>query len=143
MKIGIASDHAGYSVKQRIIAELKYDFIDYGTDSLESVDYPDFALKLGKDIGKQIDIGILICKTGIGMSIACNKIKGIRCAKVDNEIEARLTREHNDANVMAISADKNFEEIKKIIEIFINTPFSNDERHIRRINKIKEIENEY
>lgn len=143
MKIGIASDHAGYSVKQRIIAELKYDFIDYGTDSLESVDYPDFALKLGKDIGKQIDIGILICKTGIGMSIACNKIKGIRCAKVDNEIEAKLTREHNDANVMAISADKNFEEIKKIIEIFINTPFSNDERHIRRINKIKEIENEY
>lgn len=143
MKIGIASDHAGYSVKQRIIAELKYDFIDYGTDSLESVDYPDFALKLGKDIGKQIDIGILICKTGIGMSIACNKIKGIRCAKVDNEIEAKLTREHNDANVMAISADKNFEEIKKIIEIFINTPFSNEERHIRRINKIKEIENEY
>lgn len=143
MKIGIASDHAGYSVKQRIIAELKYDFIDYGTDSLESVDYPDFALKLGKDIGKQIDIGILICKTGIGMSIACNKIKGIRCAKVDNEIEAKLTREHNDANVMAISADKNFEEIKKIIEIFLNTPFSNEERHIRRINKIKEIENEY
>ena len=143
MKIGIASDHAGYEVKERIISELKYDFKDYGTNSLESVDYPDFALKLGKDINNQIALGILICKTGIGMSIACNKIKGVRCAKVDNETEAKLTREHNDANVMAISADKNFEDIKKIIEIFLNTPFSNDERHIRRVNKIKEIENEY
>lgn len=143
MKIGIASDHAGYEVKERIISELKYDFKDYGTNSLESVDYPDFALKLGKDINNQIALGILICKTGIGMSIACNKIKGVRCAKVDNETEAKLTREHNDANVIAISADKDFEEIKNIIEIFLNTPFSNDERHIRRINKIKEIENEY
>lgn len=143
MKIGIASDHAGYEVKERIISELKYDFKDYGTNSLESVDYPDFALKLGKDINKEIDLGILICKTGIGMSIACNKIKGVRCAKVDNEIEARLTKEHNDANVMAISADKDFEEIKNMIEIFLNTSFSNDERHIRRVNKIRKIENEY
>lgn len=143
MRIGIASDHAGYEVKERIIAELEYDFKDYGTNSLESVDYPDFAYKLGKDINNEIDLGILICKTGIGMSIACNKIKGIRCAKVDNENEARLTREHNDANVIAISADKDLKEIKNIIEIFLNTPFSNDERHIRRVNKIKEIENEY
>jgi len=143
MKIGIASDHAGYEVKERIISELNYDFKDYGTTSLESVDYPDFAYQLGKNIDNEIDKGILICKTGIGMSIACNKIKGVRCAKVDNVVEAKLTREHNDANVIAISADKNFEDIKKIIEIFLNTPFSNDERHIRRVNKIKEIENEY
>lgn len=143
MKIGIASDHAGYEVKERIISELNYDFKDYGTNSLESVDYPDFALKLGKDINNEIDLGILICKTGIGMSIACNKIKGVRCAKVDNETEAKLTREHNDANVMAISADKDFEEIKNMIEIFLNTSFSNDERHIRRVNKIRKIENEY
>lgn len=143
MRIGIASDHAGYLVKQKIITELNYDFKDYGTNGLESVDYPDFAYKLGKDINNEIDLGILICKTGIGMSIACNKIKGVRCAKIDNENEARLTREHNDANVMAISADKDFEEIKKIIEIFLNTSFSNDKRHIRRVNKIKEIENEY
>ena len=105
MKIGIASDHAGYSVKQRIIAELKYDFIDYGTDSLESVDYPDFALKLGKDIGKQIDIGILICKTGIGMSIVANKFKGIRCAACYNEESARFAKAHNDINVLALGAE--------------------------------------
>lgn len=143
MRIGIASDHAGYSVKEKILAELKYDFKDYGTNGLESVDYPDFAYKLGKDINNEIVLGVLICKTGIGMSIACNKIKGVRCAKVDNVSEAKLTREHNNANVIAISADKSFDDIKNIIEIFLNTPFSNDERHIRRINKIKEIENEY
>ena len=94
--IGIASDHAGYEVKKEIIEFLKsnnYDVIDYGTDSNESVNYPNYAFKIGEDVvNKKIEKGILICKTGIGMSIACNKVKGIRCSKVDSKEEAILTR---------------------------------------------------
>ena len=142
--IGIGSDHAGLEVKTLLIEyikELGYQINDYGTYVNESVDYPDFAFKVGEAVSnKGIDKGILICKTGIGMSIACNKVEGIRCAKVDSVEEAKLTREHNDANVIAISAMKDIEEIKKIVYTFLTTEFSNDERHIRRVNKITEYE---
>ena len=142
--IGIGCDHAGLQLKNELIDKLKNEgFIinDYGTYEDISVDYPDFAFKVGEAVvNKGINKGILICKTGIGMSIACNKIKGIRCAKVSTVEEAYLTRLHNDANVIAIGADLMIEEAYDIIETFLKTEFSNEERHIRRIKKITDYE---
>ncbi|MDD3453040.1 MAG: RpiB/LacA/LacB family sugar-phosphate isomerase [Bacilli bacterium] len=142
--IGIASDHAGYEVKKELLIYLEnlgYKIKDYGTFSEDSVDYPDFAFTIGKAVADDIiDKGILICKTGIGMSIACNKVKKVRCAKVDTIEEAKLTREHNNANVLAVSAIKSLNELKEIVEIFLKTEFSNNERHINRINKITDYE---
>ena len=136
--IGIASDHGGYELKEKIKKEIN-NIKDYGTNNLDSVDYPDFAFKLCEAINnKEIEKGILICTTGIGMSIAANKVKGIRCAKVDNIEEARLTRSHNDANVLALNCNNS--DAINIVKVFLDTPFSNDERHIRRINKITEYE---
>ena len=138
--IGIASDHGGYLLKEKIKKELKgYEIIDYGTDSLESVDYPIYAFKVGEAIkNKEIERGILICTSGIGMSIAANKVKGVRCAKVDTKEEAKITREHNDANVIAISGDN--KDYLEIIKTFLDTPFSNEERHCRRIKEITDYE---
>ena len=141
--IGIASDHAGFELKEKLKKELNdYQIIDYGTMVDTSVDYPDYAFKIGESIAnKGIKLGILICKTGIGMSIACNKVRGVRCAKVDNVEEAKLTRLHNNSNVIAISAlNKNALEI---VKTFLDTEFSNEERHIRRINKITEYEEKH
>lgn len=142
--IGIASDHAGYEVKQQLINFLEnnnYDVIDYGTNSSESVNYPNYAFKIGEDVANgNLEKGILICKTGIGMSIACNKVKGVRCSKVDNVNEAKLTREHNDSNVISLSAIKSIEELKEILLTYLETPFSNEEKHINRVNIIKEYE---
>lgn len=135
MKIGIGSDHGGYLVKEEIKKYLKdkYELIDFGTTSTDSVDYPKYAFLVGEAIQKkEIEKGILICTTGIGMSIACNKVHGVRCAKADNIEEARLTREHNNSNVIALSAKKGIEEIKQMIDIFLTTEFSNEERHSRR-----------
>ncbi len=136
----IGNDHAGYEVKKEIVKFLKennYEVVDYGCNSNDSVDFPDYAFKVCQNI-KDDNKGILICTTGIGMSIAANKVKGIRCAKVDNVDEARLTRLHNNSNVLAISALKDIEELKKIVLTFLETPFSNEERHVRRIGKIDE-----
>ncbi len=146
MNVGIASDHKGYELKQKIaeiLIELGYNVINYGTDSTEMVDFPDYALKIGDAIkDNNIVMGILICGTGIGISIACNKIKGIRCAKVNNILEAELSRFHNNANVIAINGDLKFEIAIQVIEKFLTTDFSNEERHIIRINKINKIEND-
>ena len=136
----IGNDHAGYEVKKEIVKFLKeknYEVVDYGCNSNDSVDFPDYAFNVCQNI-KDDNKGILICTTGIGMSIAANKVKGIRCAKVDNVDEARLTRLHNNSNVLAISALKDIEELKKIVLTFLETPFSNEERHVRRIGKIDE-----
>lgn len=140
MKIGIASDHRGYELKSKIIENLsnKYEFIDYGTNSNESVDYPLYAKKLCDHIN-EFDKGILICGTGTGISIAANKVKGIRCGKVINKEEAFLAASHNNANV--ISFGENTEDYLEIVETYINTPFSNMESHTRRVNQINEIEN--
>ena len=135
MKIGIGSDHGGYLIKEEIKNYLKdqYEIIDFGTNNTDSVDYPLFAFQVGEAIQKkEIELGILICTTGIGMSIACNKVHGVRCAKVDNREEAYLTRQHNNSNVIALSAKKNLDEIKQILDIFLTTSFSNEERHSRR-----------
>lgn len=143
MKIGIASDHRGYNLKKEIIKKLekKYDFIDYGTNSEESVDYPDYGILLGEKVTqKEVDYGIAICGSGIGISIACNKVKGIRCAKVSNKEEAKITRIDNDANIIAFTADMDIETAIDIIITFIETPFSNIERHKKRIKKITEYE---
>ena len=146
MKIGIANDHGGYELKFQLINKLEekgYEIINYGSDNNERVDYPAYAFKLCQGvISKNIDFGIAICKTGIGMSIACNKVKGIRCAKIDNEIDAEYSKRHNNANVIAISANKSLEEILNLIDIYISNEFEGG-RHLDRLNMIKEYENEY
>lgn len=144
MIIGIANDHKGYKLKLEIIKYLKsldFNIKNYGTDNEESTDYPKYAFMIGEAINKEeIDLGILICHTGIGMSIAANKIKNIRCARVETKEEAFLTRSHNNSNIIALRDSLDIEEVKKIIKTFIETPFSNEERHIRRIEMIKEYE---
>ena len=146
MKIGIATDHHGIEIKEELIIYLKEkddEAIDYGTKGTEMVDYPEFAFKVGEAVAhNEIDYGILLCGTGIGMSIACNKVKGVRCAKVSSEEEARLSREHNNANVIALSSKMPIHEITEIISIFLNTEFLG-ERHLRRINKISAYEVEH
>ena len=118
-----------------------YEIIDYGTNSTESCDYPDYAYKLSQGVlNNEVDFGIAICGSGIGISIACNKVKGIRCAKVSTPEEAMYTRNDNDSNIVAFSEQTDLQTALQIIDKFINTPFSNEEKHLRRINKIKEIE---
>lgn len=144
MTIGIGNDHRGYELKKQLIEYLKenkYEIKDLGSNSNQPTDYPIYAFKVGEAINnKQIDLGILICRTGIGMSIACNKVKGIRCGKVDNKEEARLCKVDNNCNVIALSYEKKLDELKEIIDTFITTQFTNEERHARRINLIKEYE---
>lgn len=142
MKIGIVSDHRGYNLKKKLLKEIKgIDFVDFGTDSKESVDYPDYAFKLGKAINdKKIDLGIAICSSGIGMSIALNKVKGVRCARVTSIKDVKITKKDNNSNAIAFSSDINITKVKRMIEEFINTPFSDEERHQKRINKIMEYE---
>ncbi len=144
MKLGFASDHRGYKLKKELINELKkenYEIIDYGTDSEESTDYPDYAFKLGESIvNKNVDFGVAICGSGIGISIACNKVKGIRCAKVSTKEEAEVTRIDNDSNIVAFGEKTSFNEALAIVKTFINTESSDLEKHKRRINKIKEYE---
>lgn len=146
MKIGIANDHGGYKLKKELMDKLKekgYTVIDYGSISEERVDYPEYAFKLCHGvISNEIDFGIAICKTGIGMSIACNKVKGIRCAKIDNKIDAEYSKRHNNANILAISAHKSVNEILEFIEIFTSNTFEKG-RHEDRINMIMEYENEH
>ena len=154
LKIGIASDHRGYTLKEQLIDRLmeEYDITDCGTTSTESVDYPDYAFKLGNLVAdKDVDFGIAICGTGIGISIACNKVKGIRCAKVDtleeaiatrvdNDSTARLVKEHNNANIIAFGENMPLEKALELIKTFIKTNASNEEKHVRRRQKISEYE---
>lgn len=145
MNIGITNDHRGVLVKLFLTDFLKslgYTIIDYGTDSTESADFPDYAKKLGEGLQNgEVDLGIAICGTGIGMSIALNKMKNIYCAKVSMVSEASLAKAHNNANVIAISEEMDKELLKDVIKVFIETPFSNIDRYVLRNNKIKEIEN--
>lgn len=141
MKIAIASDHGGFTLKSYIIEQYKtkgIDLIDLGTNSEESCDYPLIADKLAEYILQHnADLGILICGTGIGISIAANRHKGIRAALLYNEQAAALAKEHNNANVAVFGArTQSKEEVMKYLEIFLNTPFSNGERHIRRIAEL-------
>lgn len=145
MKVGIANDHRGYMLKNDLVKYLKslgYEVINYGSDSSESVDYPVYAFKLGEAIRDgEVDRGILVCRTGIGMSIACNKVKGVRCAKVDSVEDAALTRLDNDSNVISISYAKDITEIKEIIKTFLEMKFSDEVRHQRRVDLINNYDN--
>lgn len=145
MRIGIANDHRGVDAKETIskyLIEKGYGVVNYGTDTKDAVDFPDYAYKLGKGVlNKEVDLGIAICGTGIGMSIALNKMKGIYCAKVSKESEAVLSKAHNNANVIAISEETDKDLMLSIIDKFVSTPFSNIDRYINRNNKIKDIEN--
>lgn len=144
MKIGLANDHRGYPLKEKIKKYLNkkgYEIIDYGTNSNESVDYTEYAFKIGEAIIKEeVELGIVICGTGIGISIACNKVKGIRCAKVDNVRQAKLTRIDNDANILALDGSLSGYKALDIVDAFLKTPFSNLEKHNRRLDKIKNYE---
>lgn len=145
MKLAIATDHAGRELKLKVIEFLiqnQFEIEDLSKENTPTDDYPDFAFKVGNCVvQKKAQFGILICNTGIGVSIAANKVKGIRCAHVSNTYEAKMTRLDNNANILAFSAKLEFEEIKEIIKTFINTEFSNEERHIRRVDKIIKYEN--
>ncbi len=146
MNIGIANDHHGVYLKHCLTKYLKaqgYNVINYGSDIDEPVDFTDYAVKLGNGIKEgKIQFGISICGTGIGMSIALNKMKGIYCAKVANLSEAMLSRAHNDVNVIAISEDLDETLAGEIVKKFIETPFSNIDKYLRRNNFIKELEND-
>lgn len=145
MVIGIANDHGGVDMKEKLVSYLEnlgYDVINYGTDSTDSVDYPIYAFKVGEEVrDKKIDVGILICKSGIGMSIAANKVKGVRCARVDTKEDAIVTREHNHSNVLALSANIAIDVAKEIVINFIQTDYSEEERHVRRVRMIDEYDN--
>jgi ribose 5-phosphate isomerase B len=147
MKIALGSDHAGFELKEKIKQNLTAQGIsvdDRGTNSAASCDYPDYARAVGDEVAAHgADFGILVCSTGIGMSIAANKIPGIRAAKVDSEFEATLSREHNDANVLALGANIiSDDEAFKIVNKWLNTGFSGGERHQRRVGKIATIEHD-
>lgn len=145
MKIAIANDHRGYKVKNKLIKYLNKKgnhVIDLGCNSDIPVDYPTYGIILGEKIAnEEADLGIAICGTGIGISIACNKVPGIRCAKPANTKESKLSRLHNNANVLALSASMPYYKILDIVDAFIYTDFSHIERHQERINLIEEYEN--
>ena len=148
MKIAIACDHGGFALKCAIAAYLKeagYETADFGTLSEDSCDYPDFALAAAEAVAAgECDMGILVCTTGIGMSIAANKVRGIRCALCKDERCAGMTRLHNDANMLALGAYGESEEhALAIVKTFLTTPFSKEERHVRRVGKISAIERKY
>ena len=148
MKIGIANDHRAYNTKEELKSLLDdYDITDYGCFSSDMVDYPEYAFKLSNAvIKKEVDLGIVMCGTGIGVSIACNKVKGIRCAKIDNMQEAQSAKEHNNANILAFSATSHTApQIKEMIEKFINSTFNLEPRYKIRIEQLEKYEetNEY
>jgi ribose 5-phosphate isomerase B len=147
MKIAIASDHAGFELKEKIkkfLESLNYEYKDFGTNSNESVDYPDYALKVAEKVSKkEYDRGILICGSGIGMSMAANKVPGIRAALCYNVGIAKLSREHNDSNVLTMGSRMTDEKtVKDIVRVWLTTEFLG-ERHSRRVKKIEEIEKKY
>jgi ribose 5-phosphate isomerase B len=145
LKIAIGTDHAGIEHKEaikKLAASMDIEVLDMGTNSSESVDYPDYGEKVGLAVCKgQADMGILICGTGIGMSLAANKIKQIRAAVCWNEETVSLAREHNNANILCMGA--RFIPVAKsvdMVKVFLTTDFSSEKRHIRRVDKITAIE---
>ncbi len=141
MKIALGSDHGGFALKEELIPFIKglgYELTDLGCADESSCDYPDYGIKVAEAVAKgEYERGILICGTGIGISIAANKVKGIRCALCTDATMARLTREHNDANVLAMGGRiLGVELAKDVVLAFLSTEFSKGERHQNRINKI-------
>lgn len=144
MKIAIGSDHRGFDIKQQIKAiatELGHECVDVGTSDNNPVDYPDLAYLAATAVSnKQADRAILSCATGIGMSMAANKVNGIRAALCHDELSAQISRDHNDANVLCLSADQiGVVLLRKMVEVWLSTEFSGG-RHERRVRKIEAIE---
>ncbi len=146
MRIAIGSDHRGFAVKQKLIELLKqlgHEAVDVGASGSESCDYPDIASVVGQQVSQhEVDRGILICGTGIGMSIAANKIAGVRAAPCHDDLSAEMSRRHNDLNVLCLSADMLGEKlIDRMVEIWLNTEFEGG-RHARRVEKIQQLESQ-
>jgi len=144
MKIAVGSDHRGYEMKEQvkvIAAELGHESIDSGTSDSNPMDYPDTAYLAASAVSKgQADRAILICATGIGMSMAANKIHGIRAALCHDELTAQISRDHNNSNVLCLSGDQIGDVLlRKMVEVWLNTEFSGG-RHLRRVKKIEAIE---
>ena len=147
MKISLGCDHGGYALKEHIKAYLEskgHEVVDCGTYSTDSCDYPIFGEAAARKVQSgECERGIVICTTGIGISIAANKVRGIRCALLSDVMSARLTREHNDTNMMAIGAGVTGEMLAlEIVDTWLNTAFSHAERHQRRIDKVMALEND-
>lgn len=141
MRIAIGSDHGGFKLKQRLIAYLKKQhlfFKDFGTDSESSCDYPDFAFPVARAVAAgKFDRGILICGSGVGVTITANRVKGVRAVNVNNLYTARQSREHGDANVLCLAGRRLLpRKAVRILDVWLKTPFSGEARHVRRIRKI-------
>ena len=146
MKIAIGCDHGALALKNKVAEHLTkrgFEVKDFGTYTLDSCDYPDFAGAAAKAVASgECERGIVLCTTGIGVSIAANKVKGIRCALLSDLMSARMTREHNDTNMMAIGAAVVGEGLAlEIVDTWLDTEFSHNERHQRRIDKVMALEN--
>jgi len=143
VRIAVGCDHAGLKLKQfvlKLLAEKGHEYEDFGCNTDESVDYPDYARKVAEAVaGGDFELGILICDTGVGMSIAANKVKGIRAALCCDAFSAGRSRQHNDANVLCISGRNRHEAAQGIVEAFLDGEFEGG-RHLRRVDKIKDIE---
>lgn len=147
MKIGIGSDHGGFELKEHIkkfLEEQGVEYIDYGTKTLDSVDYPEYGLKVAEAVKSgECDKGIVICGTGIGISISCNKVPGIRCALCGDTYSARMSIEHNNANILALGGRVVGKDLAtEIVSVWLKAQFQAG-RHERRINKISDIEKKY
>ncbi len=141
MKIAIACDHGALELKNALISRLEnqgHTLVDFGTNTLDSCDYPDFAGKAAKAVAAgECEKGIVLCTTGIGVSITANKVRGIRCALLSDVVSARMTREHNDTNMMALGAGIIGKLLAfDIVDTWLGTEFSHDARHQRRIDKL-------
>jgi len=144
MRIAIGSDHRGYHLKQQLVSLLQakgHEVDDLGTDGSESVDYPDFATLVARKVSQEeVERGVLICGTGIGMAIAANKFPGVRAAACTDEITAEISRRHNNLNVLCLSADMlSPRSVERMVDIWLETEFEAG-RHSRRIDKIQQIE---
>lgn len=147
MKIGLAADHRGYKLKEKLklyLQEKGIEIVDVGTSNFDRVDYPSIAKSLcEKVLSKEADYGIAICGTGIGMSIACNKVKGIFCGKISSIKEAKLCKKHNNCNIIALSGTLNSFKAKMMVKKYLKEDFSNEESYSRRIKQLEEIEDNF
>ena len=147
MKLAIACDHGALALKNKLVSHLTekgYEMVDFGTHTLDSCDYPHYAAPAAKAVAAgECEKGIVLCTTGIGVSITANKVDGIRCALLSDVMSARMTREHNDTNMMAIGAGVVGEMLAlEIVDTWLGTEFSHNERHQRRIAKVMALEKE-
>lgn len=145
MRIAVASDHRGVDLKRAVISKLEalgHEVTDDGADGSDSVDYPDFASVVAKKVSdEQVERGVLICGTGIGMAIAANKFSGVRAAPCNDEVTAEISRRHNNLNVLCLSADLLSSRVaERMVEVWVETEFEGG-RHARRLDKVTQLEN--